>query len=226
MLKAIDLPSHLEIRIDFIDDEIARQLKELKVFDMLIGLESGSDRMLQLIDKRFKVERLIAGVKSIAKHDLHATYSFIVGLPTETQKEFKETVDLMYKLYKSHPKAGFTLGAYLPYPGSRLYKFGIEQGFKPPEKTEGWGKIDRFRKSFDSPWVDAKKVWVIRECFKILSWDLKVFKKWFEFRIKRRFFSWPLDIHLVEFFASIAIEEKNWFGRLLRRGYNFIKLRS
>lgn len=226
LLKAIDLPSHLEIRIDFIDDEIARQLKELKVFDMLIGLESGSDRMLQLIDKRFKVERLIAGVKSIAKHDLHATYSFIVGLPTETEKEFKETVDLMYKLYKIHPKAGFTLGAYLPYPGSRLYKFGIEQGFKPPGKTGGWGRIDRFRKSFDSPWVDAKKVWVIRECFKILSWDLNIFKKWFEFRIKHSLYSFPIDIYMIEFLAGIAIEEKSWFGKFLRRLYNLFRFRK
>ncbi|MFA6551803.1 MAG: radical SAM protein, partial [Patescibacteria group bacterium] len=100
ILEAVDLPSHIEIRIDFIDDEVARRLKELKVFDMLIGLESGSERLLKLIDKRFSKERMIAGVKSIAKYDLRATYSFIVGLPTETKAEFKETIDLMYEIYK------------------------------------------------------------------------------------------------------------------------------
>jgi radical SAM superfamily enzyme YgiQ (UPF0313 family) len=210
----------VEVRIDFIDNELASELKKLKVFDMLIGIESGSDRLLQLIDKRFNVERLIEGVKIIAKHKLHATYSFIVGLPTETADEFNATIKLMYEIYKLHPVAGFTLGAYLPYPGSKLYNFSVSQGFKIPEKTEGWGKIDRFRKDFYSPWVDAKKVWVIRECFKILSWDLKILKQWFEFRIANNFYSFPVDVYLVEFLAGMAIEEKNFFGKFIRGIYN------
>ncbi len=223
ILKAINLPSHLEIRIDFIDDQIAKFLKELKVFDLLIGLESGSNRLLELIDKNFTVDRMIEGVRAIAKYDLHATYSFIVGLPTETEKEFWQTIDLMYKIYKIHPQAGFTLGAYLPYPGSKMYDFSVKQGFKPPARTEDWGRIDRFRKNFDSPWVDAKKVWVIRECFKIMSWDFKVFKSWFELRIKHSLYKWPLDIYLIEYLAGIAIEEKGFLGKSLRKIYNLLR---
>ncbi|MFH0803756.1 MAG: radical SAM protein [Candidatus Tagabacteria bacterium] len=226
LLKAINLPAHMEIRIDFIDDVLASKLKELKIFDMLIGLESGSERMLQLIDKRFNVERLLQGVRSIAKHNLHATYSFIVGLPTETKADFEATINLMSEVYKIHPRAGFTLGAYLPYPGSKLYEFSLTQGFIPPEKTEDWGKIDRFRKDFESPWIDVKKVWVIRECFKILSWDFALLKKWFEFRIKHKFYLFPIDIYIVEFLAGIAIEEKGFFGKLLRQFYNVLRFRK
>lgn len=226
ILRAINIPSHLEIRIDAIDDNIARELKELKVFDMLIGLESGSNRLLQLIDKRFTVDQLFSGVKSIAKYNLHATYSFIVGLPTESKEEFQQTIDLMYKIYQIHPRAGFTLGAYLPYPGSKMYKFSIQQGFKSPVRTEDWGMIDRFRKNFESPWVNIKKVWIIRECFKLLSWDLKIIKKWFEFRIKNNFYSWPMDIYLIEFLAGIAIAEKSLIGKLLRKFYNFLRFKK
>ncbi len=223
ILKAINLPSHLEIRIDFIDDKVATALRSLKVFDLLIGLESGSDRLLKLIDKKFTVERMIDGVKAIARHGLHATYSFIVGLPTETEEEFWQTINLMYKIYKIHPQAGFTLGAYLPYPGSKMYDFSVKRGFKPPVRTEDWGKIDRFRKNFDSPWVDAKKVWVIRECFKIMSWDFKIFKKWFEFRIKHNLYMLPVDIYLVEYLAGMAIEEKGFLGKSLRKIYNLLR---
>lgn len=226
LLRKINLPSHLEIRIDFIDNELAKELKELNIFDMLIGIESGSDRILQLIDKRFTVEKLLKGIEIIAAHGLHATYSLIVGLPTETKEEFWKTIDLMAEIYKLHPKAGFTLGAYLPYPGSRLYEFSLNQGFKPPENTEEWGKIDRFRKDFSSPWVNVKKVWVIRECFKILSWNFTLLKKWFEFRIKHNFYSCPLDIYVVEFLAGIAIEQKGFLGKALRRFSNFFKSAS
>ena len=225
LLKVINLPAHVEIRIDFIDDALAAELKELKIFDMLIGLESGSDRMLQLIDKRFNVKRMLEGVKAITKYDLHATYSFIVGLPTETKEDFDATINLMYRVYKIHPKAGFTLGAYLPYPGSKLYEFSITQGFTPPEKTEDWGKIDRFRKDFESPWVNVKKVWVIRECFKFLSWNFKPLKKWFEFRIRHDFYSFPIDVYFVGFLSRAAIEERGFLGRAMRRIYNRLRNR-
>jgi len=223
ILEKIKLPSHLEIRIDFIDEEMARRLKEYEIFDLLIGLESGSDRILTMIDKNFTVSRMLKGVEAIAKNDLRATYSFIVGLPGETEDEFDETLRLMYKIYKIHPRAGFTLGAYLPYPGSKLYQTSLETGFQPPEKTEDWGSIDRFRKDFNSPWIDAKKVWVIRECYKIMSWDAKIFKKWFELRVKHNFFSIPLDIYLVEYLADKAISEKGFFGKGLRKVYNFLR---
>jgi radical SAM superfamily enzyme YgiQ (UPF0313 family) len=223
ILRAIDLPSHVEVRIDFIDDALAIELKKLKVFDMLIGLESGSERLLGLIDKKFTVERLVSGVKSIAKAGLHSTYSFIVGLPTETEAEFKETISLMLDLFSVHPKAGFTLGAYLPYPGSKMYEFSLENGFNPPEKTEDWGKIDRFRKSFSSPWVNVKKVWVIRECFKIMSWDIGFLKNWFRFRIKNGFYFLPFDIYVLEYIADIAIGEKNFIGKIIRKTYNKIR---
>lgn len=224
ILQAINLPSHVEVRIDVIDDALAAELQKLKIFDMLIGLESGSNRILELIDKRFTVDRLKAGVEIIKKYNLHATYSFIVGLPTETKEEFQKTIDLMYEIFKIHPQAGFTLGVYLPYPGSRLYQFSLEHGFCPPARTYDWGEIDRFRKNFKSPWINAKKVWAIRECFKIMSWEIKILKKWFEFRVKHNFYLLPWDIYLVEFLADLAIGEKNFIGRGFRKLYNFIRL--
>lgn len=226
ILDRISLPSHLEIRIDMIDEDVAAALKKYRVYDLLIGLESGSDRMLKMIDKNFTVEKMLKGVRAIAKEDLRACYSFIVGLPTETEAEFNETIKAMYEVYKIHPRATFTLGAYLPYPGSKLYASSIEQGFTPPQSTEEWGKIDRFRKSFDSPWVNAKKVWIIRECYKLMGFDLLIFKKWFGWRIRKNYFKFPLDAHIVEYVSGIALEEKGIIGKTLRKIYNFLRFRK
>jgi len=223
ILAKINLPAHLEVRIDTIDDGLAKQLKEFRIFDMLIGIESGSDRILGLIDKRFTVDRIIEGVKSLAKYDLPATYSAIVGLPTETKEEFEQTIDLFYQIQNIHPKSVFSLGAYLPYPGSKMYDFAIEQGFNPPSKTEDWGNIDRFRKDFRSPWVNAQQVWRIREYFKLLNWKLGPVSKLFKWRIKHRFFACPADIYLIEYFGGLAIEQKGFFGRFIRKIYNLIR---
>lgn len=223
ILEKIKLPAHLEIRIDSITEEIAVKLKEYRVFDMLIGVESGSNRLLTLIDKRFTVDKVMEAIKIIAKYDLPAAYSVIVGLPTETKEEFESTIDLLYKIYKIHPRAVFTLGAYLPYPGSKMYDFALENGFKPPVKTEDWGKIDRFRKDFNSPWVNVKEVWRIREYFKFLNWKLGPVIKWFEWRIRHRFFKLSLDIYFTEYLAGLAIEQKGPIGKILRKTYHLIK---
>lgn len=223
VLEAIKLPAHVEIRIDSIDDELAAKLKEYKCFDMLIGVESGSNRLLELISKNFTVDRTLKSVRLLAKYNLPAVYSTIVGLPTETEEEFDQTIDLMHKIYKIHSRGYFTLGAYLPYPGSTMYEMAIKEGFNPPEKTEGWGNIDRFRQDFESPWVDIKKVWRIREYFKFFSYHLGPLNKWFEFRIKHRFFAVPLDIYLIEFLAGVAIEEKWGIGKLMRKLHSIFR---
>ncbi len=223
ILKTINLPSHTEVRIDAIDEKLARELKRSNSFDLLIGLESGSNRILELIKKKITTDDIIKTAKILAKNDLKATYSAMVGLPTETKEEFNSTIDLMYQVYKIHPRAGFTLGAYLPYPGSELYQFSIEKGFQPPAKTEEWGKIDRFRNRFVSPWVDAQYVWRIREYFKFLSIKLGMINKWLEWRIRKKFFSWPLDIYLLEYLSDIAIREKGILGKLLRKTHNLVK---
>ena len=223
ILRAINLPSHTEIRIDAIDDDLAKQLKELKSFDLLIGAESGSNRILKMVNKRITTEDIIKAVKILAKHNLKATYSTMVGLPTETKQEFEDTIDLMYKMHKLHKNAWFTMGAYIPYPGSKIYQFCIEKGFQPPSKTEDWGKMDRFRDNFDSPWINAQRVWRIREYFKFLSMNLGYINRWLEWRIKKRFFSWPADIYFFEYLSGLAIEEKSILGKSLRKIHNIIK---
>jgi len=223
ILNAIGLPSHLELRIDVIDEELAQELKRLKSFDLLIGVESGSNRLLELINKKITTDQIIKGVKILAKNNLPATYSAMVGLPTETKEEFEATIDLMYQIKKIHPQARFTLGAYLPYPGSELYQFSIEHGFKPPSRTEDWKRVDRFREEFISPWVDGKYVWKIREYFKFLSLNLGPLNKWIDFRIKKRFFSAPFDIYCLEYLSNLAVEEKNVIGKILRKTYNLFR---
>src|SRR4030043_144949 len=223
ILERVDLPSHVEIRIDMITDDLAQKLKKLKVDKLLIGIESGSNRMLKLINKGYTGDRIQKGIKILAKYDLYTTYSTIVGLPTETKEEFNKTLDLIYWIRKIHPRSGFNLGTYLPYPGSLMYQFAIEQGFKPPHRTEDWGSIDRFRKDFSSPWVDSKKVWWIREYLKIFNYKIGLLNKWLEFRIKSRFFSFHLDAYIIKRLAGLAIEEKGIIGKILRKIHSLIK---
>jgi radical SAM superfamily enzyme YgiQ (UPF0313 family) len=222
ILERIGVPSHTEMRIDFVTEEVAKRLKELNSMELLIGLESGSDRLLELICKGYTVADMIERVKILAKYDLRATYSTIIGLPTETKEETMKTLRLMLYLRKVHKNVAYTMGIYMPYPGSDLYDMAVELGFKPPTRTEDWQTIDRFQDKLDLPWIDPKYVYRMRNYFLYLQFNFGPLNKWLEFRIKNGFVAMPYDISLMQFLHGQAVEESS-LGRLIRKTQKALK---
>jgi hypothetical protein len=93
---------------------------------------------------------------SIAMHP-----SFIVGFPSETEKEFRETTDFFARAIRTKPNFWFVrLGMYVPYPGCDLYDRAVENGFQAPEKLEEWDDLrwDTTKAKAIScvPWISDK----------------------------------------------------------------------
>ncbi len=199
ILENINLPTYTEIRIDYITDEFAKELSNLKPKLVLVGAESGSDRILQLINKDFTVEDTKKAVLIFAKYHIPVHYSFIMGLPTETREETEKTIDFMLWIHKAHKEALFTIGQYMPYPGSELYEVAIEKGFKPPETTEGWHKIDRFQSTVELPWIDKKFCYFVREYFFFFATRISFIQKTCVLRLKYKFFAFPIELRIMQF---------------------------
>jgi radical SAM superfamily enzyme YgiQ (UPF0313 family) len=164
---------------------------------MLIGAESGSNRILELVNKDFTVEDMLKRIKYLAKHDISALYSFILGYPTETPEEIHKTIDLMLEIFDIHKSASFTLGAYLPYPGTELYNLCIDKGFKPPDNTKDWNMLDRWRNTVNLPWMDKKIALNLRHLFAFLNFDIPFVRKWAKYRLKNKKIKFDLDIKLI-----------------------------
>jgi hypothetical protein len=60
-----------------------------------LGVESGSQRMLDLIGKEIKVEQTKAALASLARAGIKTTGYLVVGLPGETQEDFQKTLDFV-----------------------------------------------------------------------------------------------------------------------------------
>lgn len=198
ILKRINLPTYTEIRIDYITDEFAKELKEMNPKLVLVGAESGSNRILQLIGKDFEIEDTKRAVQIFAKYHIPVHYSFIMGLPTETREETEKTIDFMLWIHKAHKEALFTIGQYMPYPGSELYEVAIEKGFKPPETTEEWYKIDRFQSTVELPWIDKKFCYYVREYFFFFATRISFIQKICAIRLKYKFFAFPIELKIMQ----------------------------
>jgi len=119
-----------------------------------IGAESGSKRILELIDKKINVNDIIKVNRKLSKFSFLTKYTFLIGFPTETKQERKATIKLALKLSKENKNACTPFGILAPFPKSPIYNLAVKKGFIPPKTLEQWGDF-----SVDD-WYFKSKSWL------------------------------------------------------------------
>lgn len=129
-LKEIDIQCDwLELRFEHVTEENLRKLVNLEVKNIFLGWESGNNRILKLINKKFDKEFIIEKCKIFTGFpEIRVDASAIIGFPTETWSEVQETIEVTIKMSDILPGVNFNLGTYLPYPGTDLYELTIKEG--------------------------------------------------------------------------------------------------
>jgi radical SAM superfamily enzyme YgiQ (UPF0313 family) len=63
-----------------------------------IGVETGSQRLLDLMDKKITVEEIKTATASLAYAGIKTTTFWIIGFPGETEEDFQQTLELVEEL--------------------------------------------------------------------------------------------------------------------------------
>jgi radical SAM superfamily enzyme YgiQ (UPF0313 family) len=132
----------------------------------MIGVEAGSQEMLDWVSKDIKVEQVLAAAEQCRRHGLGAIFPFIVGFPSETDASVKSSLRLIDRLRSMSPKFEMPVFYYQPYPGSRLAADAISAGYRLPVSPDEWADFD-FIGSW-GPWVTPEKHSLV-ERFKFYS---------------------------------------------------------
>ena len=107
------------------------------------GIESGSPRILKMINKGIQVDEVVLLNKKLSVYPISIRYNFMVGFPGETMDDIQKTFKLINKLRKDNKNAEPPfLNIYNPYPGTRLYDQALRCGFIEPKNLEGWSKLN------------------------------------------------------------------------------------
>lgn len=112
---------------------------------MHIGAESGSDRILKLLNKDSSREDIIACNRKLARHpSITAGYNIMMGIPTETCEDLAHTRDLMMQLVEEHPNCViFPPNKFRPLPGTALYRLAeTEWNYTMPDTLQAWADIE------------------------------------------------------------------------------------
>lgn len=105
-------------RVDNVDAELLRTMKRAGCHQVKFGVETGTEKMLKVINKGITLDQSRQAVKLAGKAGIEAQVSIILGLPGETEADMLETIAFVKSI--SPDLAGFNL--FKPMPGSPLFK--------------------------------------------------------------------------------------------------------
>jgi len=149
--------SKLHARADTVcemDGEFLDLIVRAGVKTLSMGVESGSPRLLELVNKRITVDQVIEANLRLRRHGIAPSYTFLMGLPDETPDELAQTIHLALRIVEEHPEAKWGFNVYTPYPGTKLYDLLLTKyGFKPPERLEDWTRLNYREVPPDAGWV-------------------------------------------------------------------------
>jgi anaerobic magnesium-protoporphyrin IX monomethyl ester cyclase len=115
--ERVGISLRVKSRADVVTDRLLRAARAANVYQMSIGAESGSPRILKAMNKRETVAELLAGAAAIMRHGINCHTSWIIGYPGETDESIRETFDVVRRMQPT--TAGFSI--LTPYPGTPVY---------------------------------------------------------------------------------------------------------
>ena len=111
-------------RVNHVDAELLKEMKTAGCWQISYGLESGDQRMLNIMKKGTTVEQNRNAVIWAKKTGLNVRAFFVLGMPGETPESLKKTVEFA----KSLPIDIVTFYSVTLYPGNELYEMAKKEG--------------------------------------------------------------------------------------------------
>ncbi len=114
---SIFIPFEIITRAERLNDTVLQQLKEMGCSKIWIGAESGSQRIINEMDRRVDINLVRDMIIRTKEFGIQTGTFIMVGYPTET----KEDIDLTVKYLKKADPDSFTITVAYPIKGTGLY---------------------------------------------------------------------------------------------------------
>ena len=106
-----------ETRVNLVDKELLRHMKQAGCYSIAYGIESGSPEILKALDKDITLEQSAEAVRLSREVGLQTVGYFIIGSPGESPETIRQTIQFAKKLKLDFAQFAVTT----PFPGTKLY---------------------------------------------------------------------------------------------------------
>lgn len=170
------------LRADAIQPNVVKTLVACGQKHSTIAIEAGSDRLRKVINKNLTEVQILKTVDVAEENGLKGLKIYaMIGLPTETQEDLKELVELVKKIKQLHKgfSLGFSFSTFVPKPHTPFQWCGRED-IKTLENKQNYLKKE-FHKlgvkaNFSSPKWDYYQALLSRGGRELGDYVLKVYE--------------------------------------------------
>jgi len=135
--RDIDVNWFCEGRVDTASWEMYKAMSDAGCWLIFLGLESGSQRVLDYYEKKTTVEKGQRAVALAQKAGIDVVGSFIVGAPNETEEEYLKTLEFI----KRADMDAISISSLKVLPGAELWRRFEESGAIKPEDWNNYLEI-------------------------------------------------------------------------------------
>ncbi len=122
--KKLYMMWNCQARVDTVDQEMLVAMKKAGLEHIQYGVESGSEKVLALYDKKITIEKIIQAAMLTRKVGVYLSVYLMVGMHQETYKDIKKTKKLITMMLPGD----CVVSPVALYPGTKLYEDEKKRG--------------------------------------------------------------------------------------------------
>jgi len=130
-IKRFDLKWVCLSRVDTLNQQVLESMKQSGCVTVGFGVESGSQKVLNRLNKNVKVEDAVKAFDLCREVGVKTWATIIVGSPTEQREDIELTDRLLQRIKPDYLEIFYLT----PYKGTVLYDQGAEEGWIVGENT-------------------------------------------------------------------------------------------
>ncbi len=131
----LDMTWSCTARVDTVKPDVLKRMRQAGCWEISFGLETGSNELLQKMEKAARVEASEQAVNWTAAAGIRCKGLFMLGYPGENSQTIAQTKAFVQRI----PMTTMNLSKFTPYPGSQIYReiYGINIRDDHWEKMNG-----------------------------------------------------------------------------------------
>jgi anaerobic magnesium-protoporphyrin IX monomethyl ester cyclase len=212
-----------EARVDIFNrysDATLEALKRAGCAMIFFGAESGSDWVLQEMQKGITTEQTVAVAHRIRQFGIIPEFSFVIGNPRDPERDTRETLQFIRKLKKINVSSEIIIYHYTPVP-QRTSMYGeIDGQVEFPTSPEEWAtkrwmdftlRIDpntpwltrKTKKLIDNFEVVINSRWPTVQDIRAPRWSRALLQSLSSWRYAARVYAFPKELHWAQQFITL-----------------------
>lgn len=117
------IPFKMQSRADLMSPDRVHALRQAGCMEVWMGAESGSQRVLNAMEKDLRVEQIIEARRNLKEHGIRACFFLQFGYAGETWLDIQQTIDLVRQARPDD----IGVSVSYPLPGTKFYSMVSEQ---------------------------------------------------------------------------------------------------